>query len=148
MLPINYEAVFIATVVSFIIGFLWHGPVLGGMYMRLSGLTMPTGDEKKKMMTGMWKPMLANLVVNFMMALITAGVYLAESTSTVMGGVGVIPGIIVSAWLWFGFAIPLTSMTVIWGIGGKYISKKLWVFEAAYWLVMMCSMGAIIGGMM
>ena len=47
----NYLSVVIAGVSAFILGWLWHGPLFGKIWMRLSGETMPeviTPEMKKK----------------------------------------------------------------------------------------------------
>ena len=44
MHPINWLAVIVATVATFILGGLWYGPLFGRMWMAASGMT----DEKAK----------------------------------------------------------------------------------------------------
>jgi hypothetical protein len=50
----------------FIIGFLFHGPLFGKLWMRLADVH-PTGEEK---LSDMWVQMLLNLLAN----IVTAGV--------------------------------------------------------------------------
>jgi len=45
MLPINFAAVAVAAVTAFILGFLFHGPLLGRIWMKLADIH-PTGNEK------------------------------------------------------------------------------------------------------
>ena len=64
MLEINYLAVFVAAIVAFILGFLFHGPIFGKLWMRLANI-VPTGKEK---MSDMYGQMFWNFVVNLITA--------------------------------------------------------------------------------
>jgi hypothetical protein len=137
MLPINLWAVIVAGIAAFILGFLFHSPVSGKLWMKLSNIT-PTGNEKLKDMI----PQMAwNLFVNFITAYVLAIMYLFASTSTYFGITGAWGGVVVGLWVWFGFLITTTSVEVIWM--GR--SVKLWLFEAVSSLIVMIVMGAIIG---
>lgn len=137
MPPINLIAVVLAAVAAFILGFLFHGPVSGKLWMKLADIH-PTGNEK-------FADMIPKLVWNFVANLATAyGLavfYLLASTSPYLGGVGMTGGIICALWAWAGFLVPATSIEVIWM--GR--SAKLWLFESACSLIVMIVMGAIIG---
>jgi hypothetical protein len=139
MLPINLLAVLIAAIVSFILGFLFHGPLFGKFWMRLANIH-PTGNEKMK---DMIPQMLWNILVNVITAYVLAVIYLFSSTSPHLGGPGIWTGIIISIWVWFGFLVTSSSINVIWM--GQ--SAKLWLYEAACSLVVMVAMGAIIASM-
>jgi len=39
MIEVNYLAVFIATIASFVFGWLWYGPLFGKAWMRMMGYT-------------------------------------------------------------------------------------------------------------
>lgn len=135
MLPINLIAVLIAAVAAFIVGFLFHGPLFGKLWMRLANIT-PTGNEK---FSDMVPQMLWNLLANVFSAYTLAVVYLfgtysAYINESVWGGVCV--GLIV----WFGFTVTSTSMDTIWM--GKKV--KLWLFEVVSSAVVFMVMGAII----
>ncbi|MBI4159779.1 DUF1761 domain-containing protein [Candidatus Wolfebacteria bacterium] len=47
VVPLNYLAVFTAAVSSMILGFLWHGPLFGKMWITLSGMTQSELDAAK-----------------------------------------------------------------------------------------------------
>ncbi len=135
MLPINIVSVFVAAVVAFIIGFMFHGPLLGKWWMKLANIH-PTGKEK---FSDMIPQMLMNLVANFVSAYVlamfiytTASYY--DNVGNIVGGVGI------AFWAWLGFLVTSTSMDVIWM--GK--SKNLWLFEAASSLVSFLAMGAVL----
>lgn len=136
MLPINFLAVLVAAVVAFILGFLFHGPVLGKMWMKLANIT-PTGNEKLSDMGGQ---MFWNLVSNFVTALALAVVYLFASTSSYFTATGIWGGILCGWLVWLGFLVTSSSIEVIW-MGRK---ASLWLFEAFCSFIVMGVMGAII----
>jgi hypothetical protein len=135
MLPINVMAVVVAAIVAFILGFLFHGPVGGKLWMKLANVHM-TGNEK---FADMIPKLLWNLLSNLVTAYVLAVIYLFASFSPYLG-VGTSSGIVCALWLWLGFLVTTTSIEVIWM--GR--SAKLWLFECACSLVVMIAMGAII----
>lgn len=136
MLPINYTAVILAALAAFFIGFMFHGPLFGKLWMRLANI-QPTGKEKlSDMMAQMGLNFLANVVAAYVLSVI----YLFASTSPEMGGSGALNGMTCAFWVWLGFVVTATSMDVIWM--GK--SKNLWYFEVIASLVSFLAMGAII----
>ncbi len=136
MLPINLISVFVAAVVAFILGFLFHGPVSGKLWMKLANIH-PTGNERLSDMYGklFWN-FVVNLVTAFVMAMILALVF----TSSFMGPATWFRGAIMGMWFWFGFLVTSSSIDVIW-MGRSW---KLWLFETMCSLVVMATMGAII----
>lgn len=136
MFPINYLAVLVAAVVAFILGFLFHGPVSGKLWMKLADIH-PTGNEK---LSDMIPQMIWNLVSNIVTAAALAIVYLLVSSSPLLGNSAVHNGLITSFIIWLGFLVTSSSIDVIWM--GR--SVKLWLFEAGCSLIVMLAMGAII----
>lgn len=136
MFPINYCAVSAAAVANFVIGFLFHGPIFGKTWMKLANVH-PTGREK---FTDMAPQLIKNFSVNLIFAYVLSVVYLFASTSFAMGGSGVLNGMMVAFWVWFGFVFTTTSIEVIW-MGRPY---KLWCFELCASLVSCLAMGVII----
>jgi len=134
---INWWAMLGCVVAAMAIGSLWFGPLFGKMWMGLIGLT-PEGMKSMKMTVA--GAMFGGAVTSFLMAYVLAHVYTFASAYT--GMVGVTGGLTAAFWCWLGFAVPLTAGGFLWE--GK--SWKLWVLTAAYWLVTMLAMGAIIGG--
>lgn len=137
MVPINFVSVIVAAVVAFIIGFMFHGPLFGKLWMKLANIH-PTGKEK---FSDMVPQMLLNLVANIVTACILAMfINVTESyynnVGNIYGGMGV------AFWAWLGFLVTATSMDVIWV--GK--SKKLWLFEIVASLISFLAMGAILAG--
>jgi len=138
MTSINLLAVSIATIAAFVLGFLFHGPVGGKLWMKLANIH-PTGNEKFK---DMIPQMLWNLLAQFVTAFVLAVIYLFASSSSYIGGKGIFGGVILAIWLWLGFLVTSSSIEVIW-MGRNY---KLWLYEAVCSLIAMITMGAIIAG--
>lgn len=139
MLSVSLLAVLLAGVSAFILGFLFHGPVFGKLWMKLANIH-PTGNEKLK---DMIPQMLWNLLTNFVTAYVLAIIYTFASTSPLFTATGIYAGITVALWVWLGFLVTTTSIEVIWM--GRNV--KLWLFESACSLVVMIVMGAIIASL-
>ncbi len=139
MLPINLVAVSLAAVSAFVLGFLFHGPVTGKLWMKLANIH-PTGNEK---FVDMLPKLGWNLLVNFITAYMLAVLILFASKTPYLTGSALQDGIHLGLIVWFGFLVTATSIEVIWM--GRTL--KLWLFETACSLVVMAVMGAIIGAM-
>jgi len=139
MTSINFIAVSIATIASFVLGFLFHGPVAGKLWMKLANIH-PTGNEKFK---DMIPQMLWNLLVQFVTAFIFAVIYLFASSSPYLGIEGIFGGVILAILLWLGFLVTSSSIEVIW-MGRNY---KLWLFEVVSSFIVMVTMGIIIASL-
>ncbi|NVO09326.1 MAG: DUF1761 domain-containing protein [Bacteroidales bacterium] len=138
MTSINLLAVCVAAIIAFVLGFLFHGPVAGKLWMKLANIH-PTGNEKFK---DMIPQMLWNLLAQFVTAFVLAVILLFASSSPYIGGKGILGGIILAIWLWLGFLVTSSSIEVIW-MGRNY---KLWLFEVVNSFIVMVAMGAIIAG--
>jgi hypothetical protein len=136
MLSINLVAVGVASIVAFVFGFLFHGPLFGKLWMRLANVHS-TGNEK---LSDMVPQMLWNLLGNFVTAFVLAGTLWIAFSSPLIGDVAWYKGSVIAAWVWLGFLVTSSSVEVIWM--GR--SVKLWLFEASCSLVTMFTMGAIL----
>ncbi len=136
MFEINFLAVVVAAVVAFILGFLFHGPISGKLWMKLADIH-PTGNEK---MSKMVPQMLWNFFVNLVTSFVMAEIFVLAFSSALIGPATWFCGAILGALLWLGFVATATSIDVIWM--GK--SFKLWLFEAVCSLITMAAMGAIL----
>ena len=136
MVPINFVSVLWAAVAAFVLGFLFHGPVAGKLWMRLANIH-PTGKEK---FADMIPQLLYNFVVNFVTALVMAGSFRLIFSSPIVGPATWLSGAFLGVWFWLGFLVTWSSIEVIW-MGRSY---KLWLFEAGCQFVIMATMGAIL----
>ena len=130
----NISAIFAASVIAFVIAFLWNGPVFGKLAMKLSGESAPAKPPKVSQI-------LLNYLVFLVTAFVMAGVLWIAFASPLMGEKIWFRGVIIAIWLWLGFIVTSTSIEVIW----KGRSWKLWLFECASSLVVFATMGAILG---
>jgi Protein of unknown function (DUF1761) len=140
MVPVNYTAILIAALAAFIIGFLWHGPLFGKTWMRLTEHKMLTGEDMEKAKANMWKPLTWNFLSNLVMAFVLAHAYFFAQKSG-FAPKGLIAGALVTAfWNWLGFIVCSSAAQVIWE--GRKLA--LWGFTMTYWLVALSVMAIII----
>ncbi len=136
MISINIVSVILAAAAAFVIGFLFHGPVLGKLWMRLDNVQM-TGNEK---LSDMYGKMFWNFVTNLVTALALAIIYELAATSSLTTGPGFATGFIAAIIVWLGFLATSSIIGVIW-MGNSF---KLWLFECCSSFVVMMAMAAII----
>ena len=136
---INYPILLLAAAASFVLGFLWHGPLFGKTWVRLSGITEKEIEEARaKGFKGMAKPMVLGFLGNILMgyvlyhSLIFASAYLKASGPTA--------GLMCGFWNWLGFIVPVTLNGVLW----EKRSWKLWGFSVTYLLASLLLMGVIL----
>ncbi len=137
MFTINFLAVLVAALAAFILGFLFHGPVTGKLWMKLADIH-PTGNEK---LGDMVPQMLWNLLSNLVTALGVAIIYAFAATSPSLSDTGLWGAVLISLVVWLGFLVTSSSIEVIW-MGRK---AKLWLFECGCSLIVMFVVGLIIG---
>jgi hypothetical protein len=129
-LGINFLAIIVATIATFIVGFVWYTPLFGKAWGKEMGFTMdrkPTSGE-------LTKGMLLGLVGNFLMAYVFAHNNAAWSFVPGMDVAGNGEKIASAAiFTWLGFYVPQDLNKVSWG--GK--SWKLFFIDTAYHLVML-----------
>jgi hypothetical protein len=138
-MPLNFLAIAIAAITAFVLGFMFHGPFLGKLWMRLADIH-PTGNEK---LSDMLPQLGWNLLTNFVTALGLAVLFAFTMTSSYLGGEGALRGAYLGIIVWAGLVATSSSTEVIW-MGRKF---NLWLFEACCSTVVMAIMGAIIGAM-
>lgn len=136
---INYPAVLVAAIASFVIGGLWYGPIFGKQWMAVMNMTKEKMDEMKQ------KGMAKSYILMFVGSLVTAYVLSCVMTAgapylAVNGVLGATAGLVVGFWMWLGFIAPVSMGSVLWE-GRPW---KLWFLNAGYYLVSLAVMGAII----
>ena len=136
MIEINYLAVGVAGVVSFVLGGLWYGPVFGKTWIGLSGMTPEQMLEAKK------KSMLKSYILTFVGSLFMAGV-LSQSIIYAIGFLqksGLSVGVSVAFCSWLGFIAPVTLGKVLW----ENKPWKFWLIDNGYYLISLLLMASII----
>ena len=124
---VNLGATLLITVILFIIGFLWYGPIFGKLWMRLSKIpAAEIAKAKKKGTKGMAKPMLLNFIGTFIMVYVLSG-FLA------LLGINIpAQGALIGFWIWLGF---FASTTLLGGVLWEGKSWSLFSLNGLYWLV-------------
>lgn len=128
---VNYWSVLVAAIASFAVGWLWHGPLFGKMWMKEMGFT-PKSMKKMKLSPGtaMFWGFIATLVTAYVLALIVGYTMVATFGA----------GAQLAFWLWLGFIAPVQFGKFLWE--GK--SFKLFAINAAYYLASLIVISGIL----
>ncbi len=102
----NILGVVISAVGSFIIGFLWFGPLFGKTWTRLMGFTQEQMEEGKR--KGMAKPITISIIIS----LISAFVFFSVAESILIGSFG--DALMLGILLWLGYTVPTFLNAVLW----------------------------------
>jgi len=123
MVHINYLAVLVATVVVFVLGWLWYSPLLFFKpWMRARGMDPEAAMAGAKMPAG---KLVIEFIRCFVLAYIIAIFIASRDVSGWMGAVHL--GLL----LWIGFPVVLLTGSVIW----ENIPVKVAAIHAGDWLV-------------
>ena len=126
---VNLGSSLLITIILFIIGFLWYGPLFGNLWLKLSKI--PAADiakAKRKGMAGMWKQMVLGFIGTFIL------VYVLSGLIVLLGIINPMQGAILGFWLWLGFFACATLLnSVLWE--GK--PWGLFALNGLYWLVVL-----------
>lgn len=128
---VNYTAVVVAAVASFVVGWLWYGPLFGKTWMKLTGKTsMGNKDEMPQ-----------SMAIMFVGTLVTAWVLSAFLQLT--GSTTLQAALPVALWAWLGFQAPEALGVVLWE--GK--SWNLFFLNAAEKLVSLLVIAAVLSSL-
>lgn len=118
---LNYLAIFVATLIMYVLGALWYSPVMfGKAWMELNGITdavMTEASPLKMYLT----PLVAYLIACYVLAHAVA--YAGAKTAAT--------GALVGFWNWLGFVAAVTFVAD--SLSNKPLS--LWLINAGYNLV-------------
>lgn len=131
---IDYFAIVVAAVVSFMFGWLWYGVLFPKAWMAALG---KTEDEIKGEGGQSPMPFVIAFVAQLIMAWVLAGVIGHLGAGEVTFWNGVISGALV----WFGFVI--TTLTVNHTF--QDASRNLTLIDGGHWLGVLVLQGAVIG---
>ncbi|MBS3099244.1 DUF1761 domain-containing protein [Candidatus Pacearchaeota archaeon] len=86
---VNWLAIIVATIVSFIFGWLWYGPLFGKIWVKSSGMSEKEMKQKKK--EGMGKVLLwhfiGDLVMVYVLAMLIGWIGINEFGEVAMLGI-------------------------------------------------------------
>ena len=129
-------AIVLAALATFIIGFIFHSPPLGNVWMRLANIH-PTGNEK---VTDMLPQVAWNIVANLITASVMSLLFWIIFSSPLMGEKTWYKGGIWGAWIWLGFIFASSSIEAVW----MKRSLKLFAYESVASLIAFVAMGIIL----
>ncbi len=138
---INYWAVLLCGVASFIFGFVWYGPLFGKQYMRMQGVSPEEAAQFMKD-SAKRRVMMRNYALTFVLALVTA-LGLDHSlifASSYLNVSGVYAGVMAGFWIWLSFVVPATTNLV-------FFDKKKWdwwFLVNGYYLIQLILMGTLL----
>ena len=130
---LSWLSVIIATVVAFLVGWLWYGPLFGKLWMKLNKIKQ--SDIKKAKQKGMAKMMILNLIGTLITAYVLAYLLLA------VGASGINDALTLAFWIWLGFLLATTFL------GATLWDNQPWglfLLNGAYWLVVLEIMAIVI----
>ncbi len=130
---INFLAVFVVSILSFVIGFLWYGYLFGKQWLKLSKI--PASEIAKTKQKNMLKPMILNFVGNLVM------VYVFANFVNLFGISSASQGMILGFWIWLGF---FASTTLLGNVLWENKPWGLFVLNGLYWLIELMIAGAIL----
>jgi hypothetical protein len=131
---LNYFAIVVAAVVSFMFGWLWYGVLLSRQWLDAVG---KSEDEIK----GDGGPSPLPFVIAFIAQLIMAWMLAGIIGHLGPGEVTLRNGVVSAAFVWFGFVI--TTLTVNNAFQGA--KRALTLIDGGHWLGVLLLQGAVIG---
>jgi hypothetical protein len=129
---INYLAVVVAALATFLIGGLWYSVLFGKLWMRLHGYTPEQLEEMKR--KGTTRPYLGSLLAYLVMALVFSVLVDWTGVTTVASGA------CLGATIWLGFAATIGLTAILF----SEKSLGVWLLDAAYQLVYLVVQGMIL----
>ena len=131
---VNYIAIVVASIISFLFGMLWYSPLLfGNVWIKLMGFNKKDMEKAKK--KGMGK----TLLLSFISTLVTA--YVLSYFLVVLRYSSAVDGALFGFMIWLGFLATTMLGGVLWE--GK--SYSLYFLNITYHLANLIIMGAILG---
>lgn len=107
MLELNYLAILVAAIVSFVIGWAWFSPVLFmKQWIALSGVT------PEKVEVGGKQKMMQSMVIMFVLVLISA--YVLAYFVHALGVTTVLEAVRLAIWVWLGFMATIQLGPFLW----------------------------------
>lgn len=138
MVPVNYLALALATLLSVVLGSLWYGPLFGGTWTKLMGWSKSQMDKGAADKNAMMKSYALQFVGSFFMVYVLS--HTLVFAKAYLGSSGVSAGLQTGFWNWLGFVAPVTLTNVLWE--GR--SWKLWLINNGYYLILLTLSGVLL----
>ena len=131
---VNYLAILVSSVVSFMIGMVWYSPVMyGKAWMKLMGVS--DKDKEKSKHDNMGRAFFISFISSLVMF------YVLNYLMELLGYADAKSGAILGAWIWLGFFATSMLGSVLWD--NKPLT--LYLINAFHYLAVLLAGGAIIG---
>jgi hypothetical protein len=101
----NIWTIIVAVIASFVLGWIWYGPLFGKIWMQSQTIDHMKAEAMKK---GMVKSAVTQLIATIISVIVFTS--LASALSLV--GFGALAGL--AFWIWLGFIASVTIGTVVW----------------------------------
>lgn len=136
IIPVNFAAVFLAAVVSMIVGFAWYGPLLGKAWMKERKLTSESIKKARKEMGKLYG-------LSFIVSINTAFIlsHVMTLSENFYGYPKLSTGAITGFWMWLGFMMPVQTTATIFGDR----NWRLLAIDTGYQLASLLGMGIVLG---
>ncbi len=139
MPQINFWAVLVSAVVYFVIGWVWHSPLMfGKVWEKWLGFDKLSKKEKKAMMKKMGPVMGVAFLTTLLAAYCLA--YTVMSGMSFYHVAGVSAGLQAGFWTWLGFIVTTQLNGVLW----EKKPFKIYLINISYYLVSFLVMGSIL----
>ncbi|MBS3071992.1 DUF1761 domain-containing protein [Candidatus Pacearchaeota archaeon] len=133
IVDVNYLAVVVAGLVSFVIGGLWYSPLIfGNIWMKESGINKSQVDKSKK------KGMTASYIITLVSALVMA--YVLANFVKYVAISSAIDALELGFCVWLGFIATVGLGSILWE--GK--SFRLYAINMGYYLISLILMSVIL----
>jgi Protein of unknown function (DUF1761) len=128
----HVAGIILAILVSYVIGFVWHGPLFGKQWMTLNKIPMPKKEDMKFSM------MLPGLSANLVMVFVQSAVLGRAFQLVSLANIG--EALIIATIIWLPFSALLLVNIYAWG--GKPV--KLMLLDCGHALVSMWAIAAVL----
>ena len=135
-ISLNWLAIGVCTLIMFMGGAFWHGPIFGKLWMKIHhGDKQFTPEENAILMKWMWKLMLTEAVASFLMIV---------GLACIIQAIPEYSGMRNALMIWVAFVLPTLTSSVLWG-GDKreYMFAKVAV-TGSYRLLILLLAGYIL----
>ncbi len=114
---LNFIAIAVATILDFIFGAIWYGPVFGGIWGKIHGFDNLPKEVQKKMMAQMGPlygvQFAVTILTNIILAIFIS--YVPDWNAYAL-----------AAFIWLGFVVPAQVSSVLFGgTDPKWITTKI-----------------------
>lgn len=140
---INFTAVIIAVIATFILGFLWYTPLFGKAWAKEMGFDLSVKPKSGVMIRGMLLMVLGNLFLAYVLAHNMAAYNPVSWGQEAMEASPVSIAFMASFFTWLGFFLPVDLNTVAW----EMKSWKLFTINTSYHFVSLFLTAVIIASM-